>query len=85
VVTGIQYSDLIKMAERELSAFIIAVTELFGPEQAERSTEDWLCELLARNDLPASAREWRTLTVAAAARLANRVSASTLPRLQTTT
>jgi hypothetical protein len=35
----------INMAERELSAFIRAVTELFGPEQAKCSTEDWLDEL----------------------------------------
>lgn len=32
-------------AERELSAFIDAATELFGPEQARVSTEDWLEEL----------------------------------------
>lgn len=73
------FGDLIKMAELELSAFIVAVTELFGPEQAEESAEDWLRELVARNDLPNSAREWRTLTVAAATRLANRVRASALP------
>ena len=36
--------EQIKMAERELSAFIRAVTELFGPEQARLSTEDWLDE-----------------------------------------
>ena len=34
----------INMAERELSAFIRAVTELFGPEHARLSTEDWLDE-----------------------------------------
>ena len=34
----------IKIAERELSAFIRAVAELFGPEQARLSTEDWLDE-----------------------------------------
>jgi hypothetical protein len=66
------------MAERELSAFIVAVTELFGPEQAEESAEDWLRELVARTDLPASSREWRTLTIAAASRLASRLNASTL-------
>jgi hypothetical protein len=37
--------DQINMAERELSAFIRAVTELFSPEQARLSTEDWLDEL----------------------------------------
>jgi hypothetical protein len=32
------------MAERGLSALIRAVTELFGPEQAKLSAEDWLDE-----------------------------------------
>ena len=68
--------DLMTMAERELSAFFRAVTELFGSEQAEASAEDWLRELMASNDLPASAREWRTLTIAAATRLASRVNTS---------
>ena len=68
--------DLMTMANRELSAFFSAVTELFGAEQAETSAGDWLHELMAANDLPASARQWRTLTVRAAARLANRVNAS---------
>jgi hypothetical protein len=48
---------------------------LFGPEQAKLSAEDWLSELKAINDLPASTREWRQLTVKASARLASRVSA----------
>jgi hypothetical protein len=70
------YGDVMTMAERELSAFFSAVTELFGSEQAEASAEDWLRELTASNDLPASIREWRALTVAAAARLASRVNTS---------
>jgi hypothetical protein len=65
--------DPMTMANRELLAFFSAVTELFGPEQAEQSAEDWLQELTASRDLPASARQWRTLTVTAAARLASRV------------
>jgi hypothetical protein len=73
-----------EQAERELSAFIIAVTDLFGPKQAEESAEDWLRELVACTDLPASAGEWRTLTIAAATRLANRVTASTLVQLPRT-
>ena len=68
--------DLVTMANRELSAFFSAVTELFGPEQAEQSAEDWLQELTASRDLPASTRQWRTLTVTAAARLASRVNHS---------
>ena len=68
--------DIMAMANRELSAFFIAVTELFGPEQAEALAEDWLQELMASHDLPASTRQWRMLMVTAAARLASRVNAS---------
>ena len=65
--------EQIKMAERELSAFVRAVTELFGPEQARVSTEDWLDELELKDMLPrATSRDWRAVTVAASARLANR-------------
>jgi hypothetical protein len=65
--------EQIKMAERELSAFIRAVDELFGAEQARLSTEDWLDELALRDVLPrATSRDWRAVTVAASARLANR-------------
>jgi microcompartment protein CcmK/EutM len=46
---------------------------LFGSKQAELSAEDWLHELVAIDDLPASTREWRLLTVKVAARMANRV------------
>jgi hypothetical protein len=63
--------EQIKMAERELSAFVRAVTELFGAEQARLSTEDWLDELELKHMLPrASTRDWRAVTVAASARLA---------------
>jgi hypothetical protein len=68
--------DLMTMAERELAAFFRAVTELFGPEQAEASAEDWLHELTAIDGLPASTRQWRRLTFQALARLARRVNAS---------
>jgi hypothetical protein len=66
--------DLMMMAERELSAFFTTVTELFGSEQAEASVEDWLDGLMACGDLPTSTRQWRTLTIAAAARLASRAN-----------
>ena len=67
--------DQINMAERELSAFIRAVTELFGPEQARLSAEDWLAES-EQMDSPqrATSRDWRAVTVAASARLASRVT-----------
>jgi hypothetical protein len=76
-----------KMAERELSAFVRAVTELFGAEQARLSTEDWLDELELKDVLPrATSRDWRAVTVAASARLANRgTSASDHRRLAKST
>ena len=65
--------DQVNMAERELSAFMLAVTELFGPEQARLSTEDWLDESELMDSPPrANSRDWRAVTVAASARLANR-------------
>jgi hypothetical protein len=68
--------DLVTMAERELSAFFTAITQLFGPKQAELSAEDWLKELIEIDSLPASSREWRLITAKASTRLASRVNAS---------
>ncbi|MFZ0478084.1 MAG: hypothetical protein WAL71_02955 [Terriglobales bacterium] len=75
------YEDEMHLAERELAAFIGAVTELFGPTQARLAAHDWLDE----SDLPDSpprstSRDWRAVTVAASARLANRISAVREPR-----
>ena len=65
--------EQIKMAERELSAFVRAVTELFGPEQARLSAEDWLDASELMDSTPrATSRDWRAVTVAVATRLANR-------------
>ena len=64
-------ADLVTMAERELSAFIRAVTELFGSEQARLSAEDWLDELGSMDCLPGStSRDWQSVTIAVLARLA---------------
>ncbi len=69
-------------AERELSAFIGAVTELFGPEQARVSTEDWLEELtLMDRSSHSEERKWRAVTIAATARLANRLNTATHPQI----
>jgi nucleoside-diphosphate-sugar epimerase len=70
--------DLTAMAERELSAFFNAVTQLFGSEQAELSAKDWLQELIEIDALPSSVREWRLITAKASTRVASRVSASSL-------
>lgn len=63
-------AGLMSLAERELAAFFGAVTELYGPELAEFAAEGWLRELEATDDLPASIREWRWVTVKVSARLA---------------
>ncbi len=71
-------ADLMTMAERELSAFFNAITQLFGSEQAELSAEEWLQELVEIDGLPASAGEWRLITAKVLTRLASRVNASSL-------
>jgi hypothetical protein len=70
--------DFVLMAERELSAFFRAVTELFGSEQATMSAEDWLVELSESNGLPSSICEWHAITAKASGRLARRVKTSSL-------
>lgn len=69
-------ADFMTMAERELSAFFNAVTQLFGSAQANLSAEDWLRELNETDVLPASNREWRLITAKVSTRLAARVNAS---------
>ena len=74
---GPMFAKLMTMAERELGAFIRAVTELFGSEQARLAAEDWLDELVLMETLPGlTSRDWRSITIAASARLANRVRTS---------
>lgn len=68
-------TDQIYVAEREFSAFIAAVAELFGAEEARLSAEDWLHESQLMEISPRSThRDWRSITIAAAARLANRLN-----------
>src|SRR4029077_9165385 len=78
---GPAFAKVTIMAECELGAFISAVTELFGSEQARLAAEDWLDELLLMETLPGlTSRDWRLITIAASARLAkNRVNASSHP------
>lgn len=64
-----------RLAERELSSFLAAVTELFGQEQARLSEKDWLDELELMSSPPIAADgNWRAVTIAASARLADRIS-----------
>jgi hypothetical protein len=57
-------------AERGLSAFITAVRQLFGPEQARHAADNWM-EELEQTDWTSEAQpiDWRGVTIAAAARL----------------
>lgn len=64
----------VRLAERELACFFAAATKLYGPEQARLSAEDWLEEWdLADCPPRAKVRDWRAITIAASARLANRL------------
>jgi len=58
------------LAEKELSAFICAVDQLFGAEQARESALHWI-EELEHMDWPSgeSIPDWRRVTVGASARL----------------
>ena len=68
-------AELMTMAERELAAFLSAVTKLYGAEEARMSAEVWLCELEAMNRLPGTAsRDWRAVSVAALTHLASRLT-----------
>jgi hypothetical protein len=61
-------------AERELGAFMKAVTDSFGPAEAMLAADDWIQELDSIEALPeVGAYDWRSLTIAAASRLAARV------------
>ena len=81
MITKESFSDSIckeqtQIAEREFSAFISAVKELHGPEQAQLSAMDWLDELELMDSQRASmSQHWRVVTIAASARLANRLNA----------
>lgn len=62
------------IAERELSAFIHSVTSLLGPEPTKYLTEIWMDEAAALDIMPGpTSLDWRLVTAAAAARLANRL------------
>jgi hypothetical protein len=69
------YTDQMHLAEHELLAFIAAVEELFGADQARMSAEDWLDESeLMDVSLRSTPRDWRAITIAASVRLANRLN-----------
>jgi len=65
------YEEQTHLAERELASFVAAVTESYGSAQARFAAEDWLEESDLMDSPPRSeARDWRSVTIAASARLA---------------
>jgi len=68
------YVHQMHMEESELSAFVNAVKEMLGSEQARLAAEEWLDESELMDSPPRStSRDWRAVTIAASARLANRL------------
>lgn len=64
----------VEIAEKELAAFVAAVSELFGPEQSLEAAEDWIEELELLEWPTGSARpDFRQVTIAAASRLSQRI------------
>ena len=63
-------SGFLISAEKELSAFILAVDKLFGAEQARQSALDWIDEV-ERMDWSSgeSTPDWRRVTVRASTRI----------------
>ena len=61
------------LADRELSAFVTAVHQLFGAEQSWQAGNIWI-EESERMDWPSEAPviDWRKVTIAAARRLVDR-------------
>jgi hypothetical protein len=74
------YEEQTHLAERELSSFIAAVADLYGPEQAMFSANDWLEESELIDTPPRSEpRDWHAITIAASARLAHRAAVKAAP------
>jgi len=60
-------AQILASAERELSAFVTAVNQLFDAEQGRKAAKNWI-EELERTDWPSGALviDWRKVTIAAA-------------------
>lgn len=66
-------ADVFAAAEKELAAFTAAVKQTFGVFQERQAVEDWLSELNASEPSMTGEPHWRQISIAAAARLAQRV------------
>jgi hypothetical protein len=66
-------AELLASAEKELSAFVTAVNQLFDAEQGRKAANNWIEELVRTDWLSgAPVIDWRKVTIAAAARLVRR-------------
>jgi len=70
-------AEILHRAEKELAAFVAAVSTLHGEEQARAAADDWLLELTALR-VPCNGASpdlnFRSVTIRAAKRLAHRLS-----------
>jgi hypothetical protein len=81
-VNGARFSaeidaEFFNRAEKELAAFIAAVSTLHGVEQARAAADDWLLELIGLEENCKGASpdlDLRSVTIGAARRLARRLS-----------
>ena len=61
---------LFRLAEKEFRAFVHAVDQLFGTEQARRSALDWIHEMEVMNwPVGEAIPDWRQATIRASAQL----------------
>ena len=79
-VNGARFSaevdaGLFNRAEKELAAFVAAVSTLHGEEQARAAADDWLLELTALAEpCKGASLDFRAVTIGAARRIARRLS-----------
>ena len=79
VLAPADLAALVASAERELGAFMKAVTETFGSKEGRLAAEDWVEELESTLEHSGvSSHDWRSITIAAASRLAKRLSAASV-------
>lgn len=67
-------ADLLRTAERELSAFYAAILRRYGPEEARKAAFDWI-EEMETMDFPLDGVDpnWRHVSVVTADCVASRV------------
>ena len=79
VLAPADLAALVASAERELGAFMKAVTDALGPGEGRLAAEDCIEELESPLEhRGVSTDDWRSITIAAASRLAKRLSAASV-------